>query len=207
MISANRGLFAAAVVLSATLVAALVAPIVVGVRLQHLGYDPMWMFGQPHYAYLIARGRHDVAWQNLRIQVSDKYVIEEDGDRVFVRPLEPGPILLGLIMSFRPANDSTTQAFDRVQQRCTAGIGNCEVHEVVASGTPVVCLERRGTRKPLEFEMWQCRIPNGIEVRFLGTPAQCAEQEKIALAAFASAITTPSAFGATLPTSRDSTSR
>ena len=184
----NRGVIVAGIVVGVLLVAALVAPIVVAVRLQRLGYSPFAMVISPHDAYVLARGRRDVTWRGLRIHVGAKFVIEDHNAAERVRRIVPSTLIfLQPAMSFQTLAESNVRAFDGVRQRCEAAAGSCTVHEIVVRAGKVVCLQRSSTRNPGKFELWQCWMPDGIEVVHFGTPAQCVEQNQIALAAFASA--------------------
>jgi hypothetical protein len=188
----NRGVIVAGIVVGVLLVAALVAPIVVAVRLQRLGYSPFAMVISPHDAYVLARGRRDVRWHGLRIHVGAKFVIEDDiaAERV-LRIVPSTLVFLQPAMSFQTHEESTARAFDAVRQRCEAANGSCTVHEIVVHAGKVICLQRRSTRHPGQFEFWQCRMPSGIEMVQFGTPAQCVEQNQIALAAFSSGDASP----------------
>jgi hypothetical protein len=192
MTQPNRGVIVAGIVVGVLLVAAVVAPIVVAIRLDSLGYNPFFMILSPHNAYVVARGRRDIEWRGLRIRVGAKFVIEDDGAVIRVRRLLPSSLLFfEPALSFHTTDDSASRHFGGVRQRCAAAADSCTVHEIVVHAGKVICLQRRSTRHPGQFEFWQCRMPSGIEMVQFGTPAQCVEQNQIALAAFSSGDASP----------------
>jgi hypothetical protein len=188
MAPTNRGVIAASIVAGAIVVAAIVAPIVVAIRLGRLGYRPFAMILSPHDAYVLARGRREVSWHGLRIHVGAKFVIENVNGAERVSRIVPSALIfLQPAMSFHALTGGTVRTTDSVRTRCVADTANCTVHEIVVHAGTFVCFQRRSARHPEQFELWQCRLPNGMWLTHFGTPVECAEQQQIALAAFASA--------------------
>ena len=169
-------------------IGSLLAPIIVGYKLDALGLNPFFMFLSPHNAYVVARGRRDVAWRGLRIRVGPKYVIDADDDElVSIRPVEAwSPSYLGLALSFRSSGDSSALRLHLSMQRCAAKPKGCIMHTVKSRFGEGVCLERPWVRDAKSFALWQCFIPGGIQAYYFGDSVQCAEEGQIVLDAFAS---------------------
>jgi hypothetical protein len=169
----------------------LVAAHFLAATVRTVGVRPILAAASPRDAYLILRGKRDIRWHGLHIQVDSTYVLDVSDTVVRAREIVPSPyvMMLGLGVVFVATDDSGSTRFARARNHCASSKYPCSVRESVPAGGRGVCLQYSGKPKdgdPGGFELLRCWLPTGIEARTSCFKPDCGKREKILYDAFAS---------------------